>query len=99
MFPREAGIAIYQYDNGMMLSIDKFDHFIGEPLIRNYYNQLHQQEHDQNSMSAYLKAQAKRDEERSKREEQRDQQMQEVLAKLAASQKKPGLFSRLFHKN
>lgn len=99
MFPREAGIAIYQYDNGMMLSIDKFDYFIGEPLIRNYYNQLHQQEHDQNSMSAYLKAQAKRDEERSKREEQRDQQMQEVLAKLAANQKKPGLFSRLFHKN
>lgn len=92
MFPREAGIAIYQYDNGMMLSIDKFDHFIGEPLIRNYYNRLHQQEHEQSSMSAYLKAQAKR-------EEQRDQQMQEVLAKLAANQKKHSLLSRLFHKD
>lgn len=96
MFPREAGIAIYQYDNGMMLSIDKFDQFIGEPLIRNYYNQLHQHEHEQNNISAYLKAQAKRDEERDKREEAREQQMQEVLTKLASNQKKPNLFTRLF---
>ncbi|MCH3922839.1 phospholipase D family protein [Limosilactobacillus sp.] len=101
MFPRELGIAIYQYDNGMLLSIDKFDHFIGEPLIRNYYNRVHQSEHQQDSMTAYLKAQAKRDAEREKREAQRDQEMQTVLKQLAdqkQANEKKGLFSRLFHK-
>ena len=33
MFPREMGVAIDLYDNGMLLDIDKFDAFIGEPLI------------------------------------------------------------------
>ncbi|WP_413770536.1 hypothetical protein, partial [Vibrio vulnificus] len=47
MFPREMGVAIDLYDNGMLLDIDKFDAFIGEPLIRSYYQKLHQKEDEQ----------------------------------------------------
>ena len=51
MFPRESGVALDQYDNGMVLDIDRFDHFVGEPLIRRYYEQLHQKENQQDHAS------------------------------------------------
>ena len=57
MFPREAGIAIEQYGNGMRLDIDRFDKFIGEPLIRKHYERIHKDEKQQDNVTALLKAQ------------------------------------------
>lgn len=87
MFPREAGIAIEQYGNGMRLDIDKFDKFIGEPLIRNHYKKIHKAETQQDDMKEFLKIQA-----------QQTQMMQETMKKLAEQkeEKKKGLFTRLF---
>lgn len=87
MFPREAGIAIEQYGNGMRLDIDKFDKFIDEPLIRNHYKKIHKAETQQDDMKEFLKIQA-----------QQTQMMQETMKKLAEQkeEKKKGLFTRLF---
>jgi hypothetical protein len=88
MFPREAGIAIEQYGNGMRLDIDKFDKFVGEPLIRNHYEKLHKDERQQDDMKEFLKIQAKQ-----------TQVMQETMEKITKQQEernKKGLFSRLF---
>lgn len=96
MFPREFGVAIEQYNNGMILDIDKFDEFVGEPLIRKHYNNLHQQEHQADAMQEYLKAQKKHDEQQSKMVTE----MLQTIAKQqerSQPQKKPGLISRLFN--
>lgn len=88
MFPREAGIAIEQYGNGMRLDIDKFDKFVGEPLIRNHYKKLHKDERQQDDMKEFLKIQAKQ-----------TQVMQETMEKITKQQEernRKGLFSRLF---
>ena len=94
MFPREEGVAIDQYDNGMLLNIDNFDHFIGEPLIRNYYNKIHENETKQDNLSSYLKSQ-----------EKQNQLMQEMMNKLVQNEKdarketpKSGLLKRIFGK-
>ena len=88
MFPREGGIAIEQYGNGMRLNIDKFDEFIGEPLIRNHYKKTHKDETQQDDMKEFLKMQAKQ-----------TQMMQETMAKLTEQREdknKKGIFSRWF---
>lgn len=88
MFPREGGIAIEQYGNGMRLNIDKFDEFIGEPLIRNHYKKTHKDETQQDDMKEFLKMQAKQ-----------PQMMQETMAKLTEQREdknKKGIFSRWF---
>ena len=41
----------------MLLDIDKFDAFIGEPLIRSYYQKLHQKEDEQATITDLFKAQ------------------------------------------
>ncbi|MGQ5708718.1 phospholipase D family protein [Lactobacillus sp. PSON] len=94
MFPREAGIAIEQYDNGMILNIKKFDKFIGEPLIQKYYDEVYKDDKQQDTMTAFLKAQEKRDE--------ANNQIMQTLVKQVAEQNKPkkkqGLISKLFRK-
>lgn len=88
MFLREGGIAIEQYGNGMRLNIDKFDEFIGEPLIRNHYKKTHKDETQQDDMKEFLKMQAKQ-----------TQMMQETMAKLTEQREdknKKGIFSRWF---
>lgn len=88
MFPREGGIAIEQYGNGMRLNIDKFDEFIGEPLIRKHYKKTHKDETQQDDMKEFLKMQAKQ-----------TQMMQETMAKLTEQREdknKKGIFSRWF---
>ena len=94
MFPRELGVAIEQYNNGMILDIDKFDEFIGEPLIRQHYNSLHQKDKQTDAMQEYLKAQKQHD-------EQQNKMMTEMMKTIAKQQEqnqqsKPGLLSRLF---
>lgn len=92
MFPRAAGVTVEQYDNGMVLDIDHFDAFIGEPLIRKHYRRLHQKEREQATMTDFLKAQQARN-------QQQDAYMRQMMAKMAekeAPKEKPGLFGRLF---
>ena len=100
MLPREMGIGIVQNDIGMILDIDKFDQFIGEPLVRNYYQQAHKAEHQQDAVTRLIALQeaeaARRATEEAKRQEKYDQ----ILAELAHHQtKKTGLFGRFFKRN
>ena len=60
MLPREMGIGIVQNDIGMILDIDKFDQFIGEPLVRNYYQQAHKAEHQQDAVTRLIAEAARR---------------------------------------
>lgn len=91
MFPREGGIAIEQYGNGMRLDIDKFDKFIGEPLIRKHYERMHKDEKQQDNVTALLKAQV-----------EQNKMMQEAVEKLTEQKeqenKKKGFISRLFNR-
>lgn len=100
MFPRELGIAIYQYDNGMILNIDKFDHYIGEPLIRNYYNKVHKSERQDDQLAEMLKLQKKRDEQNAQVIQDQTKIMNQMMKQMKDQQdtKKKGLFSRLFRK-
>ena len=91
MFPREGGIAIEQYGNGMRLDLDKFDKFIGEPLIRKHYERMHKDEKQQDNVTALLKAQV-----------EQNKMMQEAVEKLTEQKeqenKKKGFISRLFNR-
>lgn len=91
MFPRKEGIALELYDSGMLLDIDRFDEFIGEPLIRNYYNKIHSNERQQIQLETLLEQQNKQNE-----------ILVQTMSKLASSQnqpvKKKGFWSRLFDK-
>ena len=100
MFPRELGIAIYQYDNGMILNIDKFDHYIGEPLIRNYYNKVHKSERQDDQLAEMLKLQKKRDEQNAQVIQDQTKIMNQMMKQMKDQQdtKKKGLFSRFFRK-
>lgn len=99
MFPREQGVAIYQYDNGMILDIDKFDQYIGEPLIRNYYNRLHREEHQQDHLAELLQQQKDRDRQQDQILQNQTKLMQEMAQNLSQQPKSSkGLFSRWFHK-
>ena len=100
MLPREMGIGIVQNDIGMILDIDKFDQFIGESLVRNYYQQAHKAEHQQDAVTRLIALQeaeaARRATEEAKRQEKYDQ----ILAELAHHQtKKTGLFGRFFKRD
>lgn len=100
MFPRDLGVAIYQYDNGMILNIDNFDRYIGEPLIRNYYNKVHQAEKRGDQLAAILESQKKRDQQQEQVIQNQTKLMQEMMKKLSPDEpKKQGVFSRLFHKS
>lgn len=99
MFPRELGVALDQYDNGMVLDIDRFDHFVGEPLIRRYYEQLHQKENQQDQLTQLLKAQAQQSAEQAERQKQHDEMMLKTMEKLVQKEQRPkkhGIWSRLF---
>lgn len=92
MFPREMGVAIDLYDNGMLLDIDKFDAFIGEPLIRSYYQKLHQKEDEQATITDLFKAQ-------QAQLQQQQEQMKQLTDRLNSKPspaKKEGLLHRLF---
>ena len=99
MFPRESGVALDQYDNGMVLDIDRFDHFVGEPLIRRYYEQLHQKENQQDQLTQLLKAQAQQSAKQAARQEKHDEMMLKAMEQLAAKKQQPkhrGIWSRWF---
>ncbi len=99
MFPRELGVALDQYDNGMVLDIDRFDHFVGEPLIRRYYEQLHQKENQQDQLTQLLKAQAQQSAEQAERQQKHDEMMLKAMEQLAQKEQRPkkqGIWSRLF---
>lgn len=99
MFPRESGVAIYQYDNGMILDIDKFDRYVGEPLIRNYYRRQHEAETHQDQLETMLKMQKQEQEQNKQMVTNQTKVMKEMLAQMSQQkQPKDGLFSRLFHK-
>lgn len=92
MFPRAAGATVEQYDNEMVLDIDHFDAFVGEPMIRKHYQRLHQKEREQATVTDLLK-------EQQAHNQQQDAYMRQVMAQMAAKQTpkgKPGLFGRLF---
>lgn len=75
----------------MRLDIDKFDKFIGEPLIRKHYEQMHKNEKQQDTMTALYKAQV-----------EQSRMMQEAIEKLTEQKeqenKKKGFISRLFNR-
>ena len=99
MFPRESGVALDQYDNGMVLDIDRFDHFVGEPLIRRYYEQLHQKENQQDQLTQLLKAQAQQSAKQAAHQEKHDEMMLKAMEQLAAKKQQPkhrGIWSRWF---
>ena len=94
MLPRELGIGIVQNDIGMILDIDKFDQFIGEPLVRRYYKKQHASDTQQDAVTRLIEAQQAS----LARQEAADQKRDEMLATLLEQQNshKKGFFKRLF---
>lgn len=97
MLPRELGIGIVQNDIGMVLNIDKFDHFIGEPLVRRYYERQHQKDHQQDALSQLIALQQKESKQRAIADQKRDQLLNELAKKQ--TQKSTSFFGRLFGKD
>ena len=56
----------------MWPDIDRFDKFVGEPLIRKHYERMHKDEEQQNNINKYFEMQA-----------QQNQMMKETFEKLA----------------
>lgn len=100
MLPREMGIGIVQNDIGMILDIDKFDQFIGEPLVRRYYEKQHSEETQQDAITRILEAQAERDARQEARQAERDQMLAELMKQQSQQnqqkQEKRGFWGRLF---
>lgn len=96
MLPRELGIGIVQNDIGMILNIDKFDQFIGEPLVRRYYERQHQKDHQQDALSQLIALQQEESRQRVIADQKRDQLLNELAKKQ--TQKSQGFLGRLFGK-
>ena len=72
----------------MRLDIDKFDKFIGEPLIRKHYERIHKDEKQQDTVTALIKAQV----------EQNKIIVEKLTEQKEQENKKKGFISRLFNR-